>query len=203
MAYNDNDRVEDLPLVSLDDLVAGSYIRCYHPVFGEVRVDATTIPLLRGTSPIALLGKSEGDVTSRTSVNGAGDATSANLDSCTIPGGTMGPDSRILISSTWTYPNSGATKTVGARLNTTSLGQSAPTTSLTTTVQNQFWNLNSLSVQRATNGTSWNNISSANSLISMTFDTTDDQTVNFACNWSGATNNETIVLAGWFVLMLY
>jgi hypothetical protein len=134
------------------------------------------------------------------SSNNSTDTVEQTLRSITIPGGTMGLNSKISIVCRWKIPGSinskymllyfGGTLISAIVLNTASI------------VAGKFLveveNINSLSTQAIFNGSSYAVSNSAD--ITTAIDTSVDQAIDIRCRWSANVASETIILRSYSVI---
>lgn len=139
---------------------------------------------------------------SRTSENAtAGAADDDNyltIKSVTLPGGTMGPNSKLAIYSEWDVPSSATTKYCAIDFGGTNVGQPTMTsTQITLKLLTEIQNLNSLSSQKTANGSGPG--SSANPRLSSSINTANDVVIDFRVKWGGAASAETVTLLSYSI----
>ena len=131
-----------------------------------------------------------GVISTRTAVNGAGDATFQALRSITIPGGSMGANGALRVQ--FHFEGSGTvTKTLAVRFGgTTVLTVNISGTSINYGTTIDIVNQNSLSSQVASKSAA-----STAATLTASIDTASDVTLEIGANWGGATAaTETISL---------
>lgn len=127
----------------------------------------------------------------------ANDTNENTLFTMTIPGGVMGANGVLSLTTRWDYTNSANTKTMRARLGGTTLGSNNPTTSSHMPGLWTICNRNSESAQVGTNGTGGAVLVSSTSYG--TVDTSTDQSLTITAQ--KATGTETITLLGVSVIL--
>lgn len=136
----------------------------------------------------------------RSSVNGAGDATDANLLVLTFPGYVMRPNSKLRITSDWSYTNSASVKTLSTKLAGVSISGPTFTTTNTAKMLTEIVNDNSLTAQKIYNGISYG--SQPNAYAAGAVDTRSPFTITFSCKWNAAAASESITLIGHSIELL-
>ena len=124
------------------------------------------------------------------------DSDYVTLGSVTVPGGIMGPNSKLLIIVDWSYSNSVNTKTMAVDFGGVNIGASTGTTSDAFKVMLEVQNMGSLTAQKTHNA---HTFGSAGARISGTVNTVNDAVLDFKCKWSIAVV-ETITLIGYSVV---
>lgn len=132
----------------------------------------------------------------------AGDATFEALDQFTIPGGLLGPNFRLMMQATWSFTSSADQKQLAARFGEQLLGVGSATTSVAASTQFQVWGANSMTAQKALNGTNWQSGGTSNELLDIALDMNEDQVVTFEARWGENLEGDTIVLEDWFALAI-
>jgi hypothetical protein len=134
----------------------------------------------------------------RTSANAAGDASFLTLASVTVPGGTMGPNSKLKITLDYDYPNSASTKTLALDWGGSNISAPAYTVTAAVKIMLEIINKNSLSSQVILNGNTYTTDTSAH--LTSNKDTSGDVVIDIKVKWGGATASETITLLGYSVV---
>lgn len=134
----------------------------------------------------------------RSSANGAGDASYVTLASVTVPAGTMGLNSKLVIITDWDFPNSASTKTLAVDFGGTNISAiSLATGYVMGKILLEVQNLNSLSSQKTMNGSSYG--VSGNARIASTIDTSKDVQIDFKGKWGAAVSGESISIMGYSI----
>lgn len=138
----------------------------------------------------------------RSSTNNTGvpDINFVTLTQVLVRGGTMGPNSKLVIISDWDYTASNSTKTLAidfGGINVSWTGISSLPTHQMGKILTEVQNLNSLSSQKIMNGSSYG--ISPNPRISASIDTSLDMSITFKCKWSAGVVAETISLLGYSI----
>lgn len=140
----------------------------------------------------------------RTSANGVGtnDTEYHVLASITVPAGTMGPNSRLVITFDWDTPTATVrTKTLAVFFG--GILVAAPTLDSDVNAHTNVFgtieikNLNSLASQKVWNGISYGTTS--NPRVATTKDTSADVAIDFQCKWDANVASETITLLGYSI----
>lgn len=157
---------------------------------------AVGVPLVLGKSAVAQV---------RNSANAAGDATFQTLASVLVPGGLLGPNGSLRISTVWSFTNSANSKILGTRFG----GSLFRSPTLTTTAWfHDYTLITNRNSEASQIGTSSVGTASAvfggttGSVITRTVNTTADQLVEFGGYWGGATASEAITLEQYLVELL-
>src|SRR6185437_11168575 len=180
--------------VTCDRFPAGSISN--FPAVIELQLIAQGVAIL---CPLAVLIAQSYAGWTRSSVNAAGDANFVTLVSVVLPGGTMGPNSRLEICPDWDYPNSASTKTFNVNFGGNSVGQIPQTTgNVTADWILQVKNANSLSAQKIFNSINYG-LGATNTRLVTAVDTTIDQNIDFAVKWGAAIASEAITLSGYSI----
>lgn len=134
---------------------------------------------------------------SRTSTNNTSDSSYAILASVTVPGGLMGPNSKLVIISDWDCPLSPSVKSFAVDFGGQNVGQPSITTFAMLKLMTEIQNLNSLSSQKTMNGSSYG--VSASARIATFVDTSTAIPIDFKVKWNTATISETLTLLGYSI----
>lgn len=136
----------------------------------------------------------------RSSTNGVGtnDTDYQVLATVTVPGGTMGPNSRLEIITNWDYTSSASVKTLA--MDWGGLNVSGPTYSTTASVALRvaIMNANSLTAQKILNGSTFAS-PSGTAHISATSNTANDVAIDFKVKWGANVASESITLIGYSI----
>lgn len=130
------------------------------------------------------------------------DTAYVTIATATLPGGTMGLHSKLVIIPDWDYPASASRKLMAVDFGASNIsavdidGASLPTYRMGKILL-ELQNLGSLSVQKTMNGSSYG--VSPNPRVSSAIDTSQDVTISFKCKWNAATLSETITLLGYSI----
>lgn len=184
----------------------------YGKTIGGVRFGAGSILSLDPAVEVALISDGDADRNAlpqligqsfsrwtRSSVNAAGDASYTTLASVTVSGGTMGLNSKILITADWSFSQSTSTKYMSADFGSTSVSiitvnsASYPATKIMTDIMN----MNSLSIQKTHNTHTYG--VAAGPHLASAVPTADDAVIDFKCKWGAAIASETITLLGYSI----
>lgn len=145
----------------------------------------------------ALVGQSYAPA-SRTSLNGAGDASYAILTSVILPGGIMGLSSKLVITPDWDNPSSPNIKYFAIDFGGASISAPSVTTTIMAKILIEVQNLNSLSSQKTMNGSSYG--VSNNARLSSAVDTSQNVSIDFKVKWGApTTTQETLTLLGYSI----
>lgn len=136
-------------------------------------------------------------------VSHTGDTAETQLASLTLPGGAMGPNGILRVTTLWNYTNSANSKTLRVRLG----GLSGPafqanvvTASNIGVMQRTIQNRNSQASQvgfNAANATSYTTVGSGTSVATGSVDTSADQNIVITVQLASA--GETVTLEAWLV----
>lgn len=139
---------------------------------------------------------------SRSSVNAAGDSTSAVIESITLPPYVMRQNSKFRITSEWAFNASASVKTLNVKFGGTDLAAPVINSAIiqTAKVLTEVANVNSLTAQTVYNSTSYGSVN--NPMITPGQDTKLPLTLEFWARWSAAVSGETITLIGYTVELL-
>lgn len=135
----------------------------------------------------------------RTALNTAADATDETVATIVVPGGLMGPNSRLVLTQDYDLVNSALTKTMmvyfgGTLISSIGLGSSYEALFPMIEIKNA----NSLSTQTIFNGSSYAASTNAvNAYMAAAIDTASDVTILLRCKWSGVAGTETITFKGY------
>lgn len=130
----------------------------------------------------------------RTSVNAAGDATTAILRTITVPGNVMRDNSSLAVTVFFTCTNSASTKAIVVNVGGSSLGAPTATTVASGRYYFEITNANSKTAQKAFNNANLTG-AGANPLLSFSINTTQDFNVDVGARWgAAATAGETITI---------
>jgi len=134
----------------------------------------------------------------RSSENNANDQSWIVLASVTVPAGTMGPNSKLVVITDGDAPSSASTKTFGVDFGGSNIG--APTlsgTSITLKSIIEIQNLGSLTSQSIANSTNFG--AQTNARVSTTKDTEQGVVIDFKVKWSAPAATENITLRGYSI----
>lgn len=143
--------------------------------------------------PISVLGAP----VSRSSENSANDTSELTLAQVTIPGLLMRACSKLRITSDWAYDNNATAKQMVIKLGGSNLGAPSFTTTVATKILTEVQNYNSLTAQRAFNGTNYS--AQGNAHLSLTLDTRTPLLLEFRAKWGAQIASNTITLLGYTV----
>lgn len=174
------------------------------PVVSSPGIDGTTQRAVRalvsggGNLATPLLIAKSNQTFSRASANTAADNIFGTLYSFTLPGGTMGPNGTLRweVEVGFTDPATNVTSN-GFQLRIGAVGI-CPEFSNSTSgnlFENRYleWHNTAAGAQKY-RGSFLKQAGSATGFTTTAIDTTVDQTIDFACRWSGATSGETLSL---------
>jgi hypothetical protein len=136
----------------------------------------------------------------RSSNGVSGDNVYGILQSVTIPGGLMGPNSKLSIVSEWEYSSSTNTKIMGLNFGATEIGAPSIATNgyKSASLLTDIINLNSLTSQKTSNAITFSLTNNAR--IATAINTANDSTVSFKCAWGAAgVASESITLLGYSI----
>lgn len=145
-----------------------------------------------------------GAALTRTSVNGAADATFQALAQVPVGNNLIGNNGSLLIFPLWTVPNSASSKRLQVFLGSTELRRLALTTSVSQMDAVMISNRNAANSQIAGPaqlvGSAYS--VSTNALTTAAEDTAGAINLNIGCSWGAAANAETIRLESYVVFLL-
>lgn len=128
----------------------------------------------------------------------AGDNVFVTVASVIVPAGTMGLNSKLVIIPDWDMPSSASTKFLAVDYGGQNVSSPTATTSVMGKILIEVQNLNSLSLQKTMNGSTYGIISNAR--IATSIDTSHDASIDFKIKWSAAVATaETVSLLGYSI----
>jgi hypothetical protein len=133
----------------------------------------------------------------RSSVNAAGDVSWITLASVIVPGGTMGPNSKLVIVPDWSYTNSASQKDLGVDWGGANFAGPTVSTSAASKFRFEIMNSNSLAIQKVLNSTSYGPVTGAHDVY--TSNTLYDTKIDFKARWRTQVVSETIALVGYSI----
>ncbi|MDQ3186895.1 MAG: hypothetical protein M3Q16_10675 [Pseudomonadota bacterium] len=134
----------------------------------------------------------------RSSANSVEDASLVTLTTVTVPAGTMGLNSKLVIIVDWDYPNSASAKTLAVDLGGSNISAIQQTTgNVAAKILLEVQNLNNLASQKTINGSSFG--VQPNARIATTEDTAFNVPIDFRCKWAAAVTSESIKLLGYSI----
>lgn len=131
----------------------------------------------------------------RTALNTSADQADETVATVVVPGGLMGPNSRLVLTQDYDIVSSALTKSLMVYFGGTLVSSIGLTTSETLFAMIEIKNVNSLSAQTIFNGSSY--AASANAYAATAIDTSSDVTLLLRCKWSGLAGVETITFKGY------
>ncbi|SEK64137.1 hypothetical protein [Nitrosovibrio tenuis] len=134
---------------------------------------------------------------SRDSTNSASDTSWVTLANVTVPAGTMGLNSKLVIISDYDYTSSAVQKYPGVDWG--GLNFAGPTVSASGGAKYlyEIANANSLAIQKILNSTSYGGTSGGHDTYAV--DTTYDAAITFKCKWAAPAASERITLLGYSI----
>lgn len=139
---------------------------------------------------------------SAVAVSHTGDTNMTTLATVTVPGGSMGPNGILRITTLWSYTNSSNNKTIRTLFGGVAFQSGIRTTTATLRDQRQIANRNAENAQvGGVTAVAVSFGSSAGAVTTAAIDTTVDQNVEFRCQLADA--GETITLEYYLVELLY